>query len=124
MISLADERTPLNIDLSKDCPIYDNHDRKVVDSVVLEMCRSIPCMVEGRPYDALFLLWPLWSTRPNKHHCTLGTILSEIVQSGVLPLMPMPGAGVGSTRVLYFLDRSRLQLCRINQSLVKPNRNS
>ena len=118
-IKIHDQKMPFP-ELHKDSPIYKNRDKKVVDAVIREYCNSIPHMVEGRPYTAQFILWNLWKNRPKSHHCTLGSILSEVVQLYPSPLDAVPGEVYGSALVVYFLNESKLKCILINQSLKNP----
>ena len=115
MIKRISDENILVIDPPDDYQLYEKHGKKKVDSIIDLACLAIPCMVAGRPYDAVFILWPIWETLPVAHHCTLGKILSEIVQSGLLPLHAESGKEVGSTRILYFLDEAKLK--DINRTL-------
>ena len=97
-INICDFESP------SDSSIYRKGDAAEINRVANELRLSIPNMVEGYPYDALFLVWALWENTPPSHHSTLGNIVSEIVKSGLVPLTAMSGKEVGSTKILYFLN--------------------
>jgi len=89
--------------IPKNSNIYSKFDPAEVDRIADQLRLSIPDMRQDRPYDAQFLLWPLWKSTPPAHHSMQGNILSAIARSGVVPLVATSGREVGSTKINYFL---------------------